>query len=617
MAFVHLHRFIVCALAWTSLAIIVEAQVMRFEDVPTLREHQLSRFEDIPLDFGTPRIAELPDPTEPNLSFDTDHEHHVAEPRIETPSQFWWTNYVRNSILRRPTVSLTTNSLVLDTLVHAPQVSVLAARPQAAKTAIVEESARFDWSAFVESQWRDITEPIGNSLTTGGPDLFRNHQFTNEAGLRKVNRFGGELSVGQLFGIERSNSRFFVPIDQGGATLTIDYSQPLLQGAGRFVNESPVVLASLASDVADMEFVAQIQDYLTEVNRIYWELYFARANLLIERQLYHRAVETLATLEKRENVDASKEMILRAKTSLAVRKTRLVEARRRLLDQQTLLRNVVNSPELDSSFTSEFLPLESPATQDDGLSVEQAFTTAMVHRPEVARAIRDIRAAGVRYRVAENELLPVLNVVLQTYAKGLRGTFDVQQAFDDQFNVGEPAYSAGLQFEVPFGRRAANARLARRQIELAELSGQFRVEVERVLFDVVTQLRQLETTRRTVETNLEALTAATNTLDLLKTRYELVSPAQDGSASLRLQDMLNSHVRVADAEIALVRSQVDHALSMVRLRRAMGTLVRPTGVALPADASVAFPVEDSMLPGEEFVSTPADTQELPPPPGYE
>ena len=150
---------------------------------------------------------------------------------------------------------------------------------------------------------------------------------------------------------------------------------------------------------------------------------------------------------------------------------------------------------------------------------------------------------------------------------------------------------------------------------VAELSGQFRVEVERVRFDVITQLRQLQTTHRTVETNLEALTAATDTLDLLKTRYELVSPAQDGSASLRLQDMLNSHVRVADAEIALVRSQVDHALSMVRLRRAMGTLVRPNGIALPSTEELLM--EDFEVPTEEFTELPSGGEELPSPPGYE
>jgi len=499
----------------------------------------------------------------------------------ETPdrdrnSSFWWNRYLAGSILGRETVPMSSNSLAVDTLRYSPTVELLAARPQAVRTSVTEEAARFDWSVFIESRWQDTTEPIGSSLTTGGPSIYRNHNLTNEAGLRKTNRLGGELSVGQLFGHQRSNSQFFVPQNQGATNLTIDYTQPLLRGAGRQVNESTIVLASLASDSADMEFVSQIQDTLADVNAGYWQLYLARATLLIERRLYHRATESLSVLQKREKVDASKEMISRAKLALASRKTRLINARRAVLDQQTYLRTVVNSPSLDNPSFHEFVPMELPAIMNAQLSVEDAFVTALHHRPEVTRTLKQIEAARVRHRVSENELLPELNLVLQTYAQGIRGEFDIQRAFQDQFNGAEPSYSAGLLFEVPIGRRAANARLTRRQIEIAELAAQFRVEIQRILYDVVVELRLLEATRRTLQTNQEALAAAAETLRLLETRHRLLSSEQDRNSSLRLQDILNSHVRVSDAEVAVVQSQVEHALATLRLRRALGVLVRPT-----------------------------------------
>ena len=525
---------------------------IRFEDIP---------FEDAPVanDFqiATPIASDTESPATPH------------------PPETWWQEKMGSSILGRPTVPLSANALAIEALQNAPQIRVLAARPQAARMVTLEEVASFDWTAFVESRWRDSTTPTGSTLTTGGPQQFRDHEFTNQAGVRKRTRWGGELSVGQLFGLQRSNSQFFQPENQGTTTLTIDYSQPLLRGAGRFVNESNVILASLASDVADMDFISEVQDYLTEVSRNYWELYFARANLLIERQLYHRAAQTLSMLEKRERVDASKEMILRAKSSLANRKTRLIVARRELFDQQTTLRNLVNGPQVDESRTTEFVPTETPQTTNLQIDVDEAFAMAMNHRPEVTRSIRNIRSGSVRYRVAENELLPQLNLVMQTFASGLQGDFELGDAFEDQFRAGEPSYSAGLLFEVPIGRRVANARLTRRQIELAELTSQFKVELERILLETVTQLRQVQTTHLAIETNSEALRASTDTLRLLETRYRLLSREQNGSASLRLQDILNSHVRVANAEIALTRSQVDHAVALIRLKRAMGILVRP------------------------------------------
>lgn len=507
----------------------------------------------------------------------------VPEPEPEpfresstTIDPFWWREFVLDTILSRETVPISPGELAIKTLQHSPTVTLLAARPQAVRTTVIEEAARFDWNMFVESRWRDTTEPIGSSLTTGGPNVYRNHELTNEAGVNRTNRMGGELSIGQRFGNEQSNSQFFLPPNQGATTLTIDYSQPLLQGAGRAINESNIVLATLASDSADMEFVSQVQDLLTDVNRGYWQLYLSRATLLIERRLYHRATKTLDILRKRESVDASKEMISRAELAIASRKARLITARRVLLDQQSFLRNVVNSPDLDRPEFNEFVPTGMPVVEQLDLSVEDAFVTAVQNRPEIASSLAQIRSANVRQQIAENELLPELNLVLQTYAQGLRGNFDLEQAFSDQFNGAEPSYSAGLLFQVPIGRRAANARRTRREIEVGEMTAQFRVELERILFDVTTQLRQLDATRRSLQTNLKALVAASETLRLLETRHRLLSSEQDRNSSLRLQDILNSHVRVSDAEIAVVRSQVEHTLAMNRLRRSLGVLVRPS-----------------------------------------
>lgn len=64
------------------------------------------------------------------------------------------------------------------------------------------------------------------------------------------------------------------------------------------------------------------------------------------------------------------------------------------------------------------------------------------------------------------------------------------------------------------------------------------------------------------------------TTGLLTTRHRLLSREQDDSASLRLQHILNGHVRVADAEISFVRSQIDLAFALIALWRALGTVVR-------------------------------------------
>ena len=98
-----------------------------------------------------------------------------------------------------------------------------------------------------------------------------------------------------------------------------------------------------------------------------------------------------------------------------------------------------------------------PLQQRVQIDLPAAVETALQQRPEVAQAIQQIQAAGVRLQMTRNELLPALNLVLETYVAGLRGNSDIEQAWLDQYREGEPSYSVALQYERPFGNRAAQA----------------------------------------------------------------------------------------------------------------------------------------------------------------
>ena len=55
----------------------------------------------------------------------------------------------------------------------------------------MEADAQFDWTGFMETRWDDISEPVGNTLTTGGPTRFNDHRWDYEAGVRP-----GRIGVG-------------------------------------------------------------------------------------------------------------------------------------------------------------------------------------------------------------------------------------------------------------------------------------------------------------------------------------------------------------------------------------------------------------------------------------
>ncbi len=178
----------------------------------------------------------------------------------------------------------------------------------------------------------------------------------------------------------------------------------------------------------------------------------------------------------------------------------------------------------------------------------------------------------MRLGVAQKDILPKLDLIASTYVAGLAAQTDVAQSFGTQFDEGRPSFSVGLVFEVPLGRRAARAQEERRQWEMQRAFGQFRLTVEEALTGVEMAVREVETNYREMVSRYHAMVAVTDEADYLFDRWKALPGAED-SAMLLLENLLDAQERVADEEAASVLAQVSYAMSMVRLKQEMGTLL--------------------------------------------
>ncbi len=271
----------------------------------------------------------------------------------------WWKPLVARR--QRPTpqsMRVSLNSVLVGALAHSAQIQVISDTPLISETAITAADAAFDWTTFLETRWDDLSEPVGNTLTTGGPDRFRDHIVSYEMGVRRRNAWGGELEIGQQFGHQNNNSIFFVPNDQGTARLTLNYTQPLLRGAGRVYNTSLTVLAQFDTGIAQVEFSRQLQNHLVDVTRSYWTLYLERGKLLQQRRLLESGVDILAELESRSEIDALQSQIVRARSAVASRRADLVRANFDIRTAEARIRALVNDPVLGDTLSTELLPQE-------------------------------------------------------------------------------------------------------------------------------------------------------------------------------------------------------------------------------------------------------------------
>lgn len=486
----------------------------------------------------------------------------------------WWQPYIARPLWRESTPAvLDVETLVLDALRDSPQVRAISDNYLISRTAIAEAAAAFDVHAFTESKFVHTNEPVGNTLTTGGPPRYLDDNWGLSAGMRKKTSWGGSLEASQRIGLQDSNSIFFVPPNQGNARLSLSFSQPLLNGAGKVYSASLIVLANIDAGIARAQTAEELQRHLIEVSRSYWELYLHRATLLQKTRLFEQAQMILTALDRRQGVDTLQSQLLRAQAAVAARRADLIRAEAAIKNAEARLRALVYAPDTAPEAIAELIPSEPPARQYVDIDMRAALVTAVQNRPDVDRAMKLIQAANVRLKVSQKELLPILNLVLETYVSGLRGSSDIGRAMSDQMSIGAPSYTTGLVFDVPMHNRAARARFQRRQLEVRQLTNQFVSALQLLSAEVEVAVRELKTTYGEMHSKYQAMLALEAEAAYLYQRWQIL-PGEDRSASFVLEDLLDVQERLAFEEFGFVKAQVDYSMALNELKRTTGTLLQ-------------------------------------------
>ena len=550
------------------------------------------------------RLAPIQPPvTNPNNYLET-----LPSPKKNSPEgsiKTWWESAVHQPLNpQQEPIPITLEQILFSALTHSAQIRVIKEAPLIRETAIVEADAEFDWASFVESELVDTSDPVGNTLQTGGPKRFREDDFSTSVGVRRKNRIGGRFEIAQEVGHRDSNSVFFVPPDQGNSRLTFSYTQPILKGAGRAYNTSLTMLAEIDTEASEDQFSAELQNHLLEITRAYWELYLQRSNLLQKQRLRAAAQEVLQELQRRKDLDALRSQIVRAQATVASRVAEVERAKMGIGNSESRIRALVNDPELGNSVDFELIPKTRPHKYHEPMQIGSAVETAFQHRPELSRAIQQVRAAGVRLDVSRNELLPFLNLVLESYVSGLRGHSNVGGAILDQYRTGEPSYTVALQYEKPFGNRRARARFTRRRLELRQLESQIQATMSSLRYEVEVAVREVTTSFREMHANYQAVLGEEAEVSYLYDRWTLL-PGEARSASIILEELLDAQERLSAAEFAFTNSQLSLNVSQMAYQRALGTLLETEQISVTrfCDGDIPEIYLDSASPPQDALST--------------
>ena len=498
-------------------------------------------------------------------------------PSVVVPENFsaWWDGLVQQRAGIAPrSISVDVTTLVQQALIYSSQVQVLQADPEVQHRIVKQEEATFDWRTFLNSKYDNLNDPIGNTLTTGNNDSrFKDRHAVSSGGLKRRTTSGGEVKLSQQFGYQDNNSRFLLPNAQSTSRLELSFRQPLMSQSGVAYNQSQIVLARINASSSGDETLEELQRHLYGVAEAYWKLYRARAEFFQRQKLLASAQKVLQTLEGRHGVDTIPRQILRARAAVARAESRMQRAVTDIRNAESQLRLLVNDPEMLNGGAVEFTPMEAPSMAPMPVGLRESLQEALVNRPDISHAIRQMRASGVRMGVSKSEMLPKLDFIVSSYVAGLENKAQFVDSFNNQFTQGRPGYTVGLEFEVPLGNRAAKAKVEQRQWELKRAINSFKATVETSLTEVEIASREVDTAWRELLGKYQAMVAAQNEVSYLQDRFNVL-PNVEESSILLLEDLLDGYERLADEEAAFAQAQTTYALSIIQLRRSTGTMLR-------------------------------------------
>jgi outer membrane protein TolC len=399
------------------------------------------------------------------------------------------------------------------------------------------------------------------SGTYNNTDLGDTTQVTGatDFGLSWLFRTGTRLSVS----LASSISQFLrgSPERAASSLLSINITQPLLQGAGLAVTES---LTQAERDVVYQVrgFIRFRRTFFVRVLSDYYRVLELRQILENERLNY----QNLSVLRERAEwlgqageqseyeVDQIRQDELRAENSYVTAQQNYENELDRFkitLGLPTDTKLVLDPGELDRLLTEGVVAVDLP--------VERTEAVALARRLDLMTRADRVEDALRRVKVAANDLLPGLD---------LSASASVDNEGDSSvvdFQADRADFTAGFELDLPLDKLSERNTYRRRLIDHARACRDFQELRDQVIRDVREAWRQYLRANRSYEIQQKSVTLAEG-------RVESTTMLWEAGRRVQARDFLEAQEALVRARNQLASALVDYKVASLELARDMGIL---------------------------------------------
>lgn len=375
-----------------------------------------------------------------------------------------------------------------------------------------------------------------------------------------------------------------------------EFRHPLLQGSGIAFNRiagpnarpgqyNGVLLARINTDIALADFEQSIRGLLFDVERTYWDLYFAYRDLQAKIARRDATLRTWREVQDKLEIgssDGEREAFAREQYYSAK-----AQAENSLSGQATSaggvpittggvfalerrLRRLLGLPTRDGRVIK---PADEPVQADVAFDWNEAVAQAMWRRAELRRQKWVIKQRELQLLASQNFLQMRLDLVALYRWRGfgdeLLGNQGVPNgsAFADLFTGDLQGWRYGLQLSTPIGNRQAHAGVRHAELTLAREKAVLREQEVQVTHDLADAFAELDRAHQVARTNFNRAVAANQQVGPIRAKYE------EGAKDVTLEDVLESEARAAEAKSAYFRSLVEFNMAIAAVHVSKGTFL--------------------------------------------
>ncbi len=444
-------------------------------------------------------------------------------------------------------------------------------------TEIDQAQAVFDWVLLAGAGYQGTEDPqpaiqISPLLPPSNFASVENYGGNLNAGLRKQLDTGGVFGVDVgITAVKQITGVTYDPNPAYETALDLTLDQPLLAGAGQDVALAQVHLAQVRDQASAWDLSRSMQDLLASVVDQYWDLYVRRQEVVAAEWLVKVGTEVRDVLKKRQQLDATLADYADAVATVEQRKATLINARNAARTASDRLKLLMNDEQFPVGTEIVMAAIDEPPSAAIQTSLRESVITAVEQNPAVRIALLGVDQANINATVANNGLLPKLDLNLEVGLAGLGG--DAGEAAQDIVDADFLSYLAALQFSQPIGNRPAEDafRIARLQRSRSVVS--YQQAVENAVFGVKSALRDVSAAYQLIEQAYITRLAQAENLRALALLEQTLASLTPEFLALKFQ----RQNFLAQAHVESARAKARYNQSIGRLQQATGTILEANG----------------------------------------